>query len=210
MVWYAHKQGNQAYICARRLQTMVYTRHQCTMQQHRSAGRPAKGRSKRHESCHCGFISRWLRSHRIGQSATSGMRFGLQRTVGSKSLNLAQSFCRSIPRHQVGGYFSTQQHINPNTQYFYFYAHLSPQDMQQCHAMPELPNFHRVAFRTSHHGIPFLKVALPRVLNMPIEQLLSLSGKSMHPLTFSIRQAGLLKCASGLIHQVWQKYKRRQ
>lgn len=109
-----------------------------------------------------------------------------------------------------GGYFSTQQHINPNTQYFYFYSHLSPQDMQQCHAMPELPNFHRVAFRTSHHGIPFLKVALPRVLNMPIEQLLSLSGKSMHPLTFSIQQAGLLKCASGLIHQVWQKYKRRQ
>lgn len=109
-----------------------------------------------------------------------------------------------------GGYFSTKQHINPNTQYFYFYSHLSPQDMQQCHAMPKLPNFHRVAFSTSHHGIPFLKVALPRVLNMPIEQLLALSGKSMHPLTFSIQQAGLLKCASGLIHQVWQKYKRRQ
>ena len=109
-----------------------------------------------------------------------------------------------------GGYFSTQLHINPNTQYFYFYSHLSPQDMQQCHAMPELPNFHRVAFRTSHHGIPFLKVALPRVLNMPIEQLLSLSGKSMHPLTFSIRQAGLLKCASGLMQQIWNKYKRRK
>lgn len=109
-----------------------------------------------------------------------------------------------------GGYFSTQQHINPNTQYFYFYSHLSPQDMQQCHAMPELPNFHRVAFRTSHHGIPFLKVALPSVLNMPIEQLLSLSGKSMHPLTFSIQQAGLLKCASGLLQQIWNKYKRRK
>lgn len=109
-----------------------------------------------------------------------------------------------------GGYFSTKQHINPNTQYFYFYSHLSPRDMQQCHAIPELPNFHRVAFSTSHHGIPFLKVALPHVLNMPIEQLLSLSGKSMHPLTFSIQQAGLLKCASGLMQQIWNKYKRRK
>lgn len=180
------------------------------MQQHRSAGRPAKGRGRRHESRHCGFISRWLCSHCIGQPVTGGICSSIQCSIGHQPHSLAQSVCSSLPEYEVGGYFSTKQHINPNTQYFYSYSRRSPQDIQQCHAIPELPNFHRVAFSTSHHGIPFLKVALPHVLNMPIEQLLALSGKSMHPLTFSIQQAGLLKCASGLIHQVWQKYKRRQ
>lgn len=65
-------------------------------------------------------------------------------------------------------------------------------------------------FRTSHHGIPFLKVALPRVLNMWDEELLRYARKKNRPVWFTVRMVGVVKAARGFVEQTWKAYRKRK
>ena len=92
---------------------------------------------------------------------------------------------------------------------FYFCSIKSPWDIQQYNHIESDGSIHRLCFNTSHHGIPFLKVALSKVLNMPDYQLMQFEHSANLPLYFTIRCVGLITTIKGLINQVIGKYKRR-
>ncbi|MFT4015903.1 MAG: hypothetical protein QM668_02985 [Agriterribacter sp.] len=85
---------------------------------------------------------------------------------------------------------------NPSTVY-YFHSNKSTWDIEQNELVKQIP-VNRISFITSNHGVPFLKSNLPVVLNLSLGQLKELSGKTMHPLFFSLKLVGLLKTLEGL------------
>lgn len=65
-------------------------------------------------------------------------------------------------------------------------------------------------FCTSHHGIPFLKVALPRVLNMEDEEMKGFARKRNHPLWFTIQMVGVRRAVAGFVRQAWKAWRKRR
>jgi hypothetical protein len=80
---------------------------------------------------------------------------------------------------------------------FYFHSNKSQWDIEQSALINHLP-VHKLSFDTSNHGVPFLKSNLPAVINLPETELRKLSGRKMHPLTFSLKMVGLLKTIEGM------------
>jgi len=114
---------------------------------------------------------------------------------------------RNRNNKSISKYFSVIDYINNPLSIFYFYSKNSPWDKFNREHVEEL-DINVVAFFTSHHGIPFVKSCLPRVINMPNEGLLLLSKKLHNPLIFSYRieGVGFLKT---LIKQVYSSVKRK-
>jgi hypothetical protein len=81
---------------------------------------------------------------------------------------------------------------------FYFYSINSAWDAQQASCV-ENKSINRIPFRTSHHGIPFLKNNLPVVLNMSPHELRVFSNKIQHPILFSVKLIGLTRTIAGLL-----------
>lgn len=108
-------------------------------------------------------------------------------------------------------YFDIIKFIKKEAKTFYFFSNASSWDMEQNnHLNKNIPNLYRIAFRTKHHGIPFLKVALPKVLNLNIKQLETFSKKNQSPIIFTIQMVGIRKTLSGLFKQVKQAYYKRK
>ena len=84
---------------------------------------------------------------------------------------------------------------------FYFYSSKSPWDVEQHQHIQDVEGIHRIGFSTSHHGIPFLKVALPKVLNMATQDLYKLESQTNNPITFTIQMVGLKGAFIGLFKQ---------
>lgn len=97
-----------------------------------------------------------------------------------------------------------------DTNIYYFHSAKSPWDNEQWEHVKGCQDIHHLAFWTAHHGIPFLKVALPEVLNLDWSQLSSLEKKTHHPLLFAIRQAGLIQVICGVAKQIFERYTRRK
>ena len=96
------------------------------------------------------------------------------------------------------------------TNIYYFCSIKSLWDIQQYNHIESISSIHRLCFNTSHHGIPFLKVALPKVLNMSDYQLKQFEHSANSPLFFTIRHVGVIPTFKGLMNQVISKYKRRR
>jgi len=77
---------------------------------------------------------------------------------------------------------------------YYFYSCRSAQDLEQQAHVRSVPCVREVAFRTSNHGIPFLRPALNGVLTLNGAQLEALSGRTHSPIAFSIQHGGLIPC----------------
>lgn len=104
-------------------------------------------------------------------------------------------------------YFDIIKFISKGVKIFYFYSNASPWDMEQKnHINKDIPNLYTIAFRTKHHGIPFLKVALPKVLNSNIEILESFSLYTHSAIGFTIQTVGIRKTILGLYKQIKQVY----
>lgn len=83
----------------------------------------------------------------------------------------------------------------PNT--FYLVSTRSPGDAGQLKRVASFNHIHILRFRNSHHGIPFLKSSLPRVMNMSYTELCQLEKHEHLPILFDIRRGGViatLKC----------------
>ncbi len=65
-------------------------------------------------------------------------------------------------------------------------------------------------FSTAHHGIPFLKVALGRVLNMSDGELRKYASKRNNPLWFTVNIVGCFKTMSGFLEQAYRAYRKRR
>lgn len=101
-------------------------------------------------------------------------------------------------------YYDIIPYINKDTDIFYFYSKASKVDIKQnsyIKGRKKNNNIYILSFNSSYHGIPFLKVALPDVLNMEIGELKILSEKEHSPLLFAIKTVGLYE----IMHKIFKK-----
>lgn len=91
---------------------------------------------------------------------------------------------------------------------FYFFSNKSTWDLSQYNHVKDL-NVNVVSFKTAHHGIPFLKSNLTRVLNYTTQELIALSNKTYHPFIFSIKVIGFFATLVSLYKNVCIVVKRK-
>lgn len=113
-------------------------------------------------------------------------------------------------KNAMGSYYDIMPFINKQTSIFYFYSTNSPWDKEQHSHFKPMDNIYQIPFRSSHHGIPFLKAALPVVLNMGVEDLKRLADRRHDPIAFTIKRIGLYKTIKGGVLQLYQSYKKRK
>lgn len=108
-------------------------------------------------------------------------------------------------------FFDITKFINTELKIFYFYSNASLWDIEQKKYLNKKnPNLYTISFRTKHHGIPFLKVALSKVINLSISQLEMLAKKSQSPIRFTIQMVGIKKTLLGIFKQMKQAYYKRR
>lgn len=84
---------------------------------------------------------------------------------------------------------------------YYFVSEKSEWDSQQQKHVGNHSGVRTIRFKSSHHGVPFPRIALSNVMTSSQEILDSLNGKSFSPIFFSIRFVGILRTVSGLMSQ---------
>ena len=92
---------------------------------------------------------------------------------------------------------------------YYYFSNRSKWDIEQQSYLGTVKGIHQIPFKSAHHGIPFLKVALSVVLNLEDERLRCFENKVQHPLFFTIKFVGVRKTIMGFISQVYKAYKKR-
>lgn len=111
-------------------------------------------------------------------------------------------------------YFELKDKISDSVNYFYFLSVGCEEDMLQATKLftPPIPpkSFNCLRFKTAHHGIPFLKVALVKVLNMEEKDLKGFTKKKNHPIWFTIRMVGVRKTITGFVLQAYKAYRKRR
>lgn len=107
-------------------------------------------------------------------------------------------------------YLDIIQYLNSRTEIFYFYSSKSKWDVEQSTHIGSKVNIFNIKFKSSHHGIPFLKVALPSTVNKNINKLRELSRKTHFPLFYTIGQVGVIKTIVGLLNQIYSCYRKRK
>ena len=110
----------------------------------------------------------------------------------------------------IGEYFDILKYINVGTEIFYFGSNRSKWDVEQSIYIGVKPNIYSIKFKSSHHGIPFLKVALPVVLNLNMEKLKGLSGKIHNSIWFTYKMVGLIDTVVGFYKQLYSAYQKRK
>lgn len=107
-------------------------------------------------------------------------------------------------------FFDLNPLINDTTKYFYFFSKKSQLDIIQKRHLKEKDNIYIIRFNTNHHGIPFLKVALPKVVNLNTNKIEKFTKKDHSPIGFTIQMVGLRRTISGLFKQIKQAYQKRR
>lgn len=108
-------------------------------------------------------------------------------------------------------YYDLKQVVNiDNSNIYYFHSVLSSWDIKEKRHIDDCSNIHILKFKTKHHGIPFLKVALNKVLNMDNVQLNKYAEGINHPIYFTVKMVGVIKTATGIVRQVYKAYKKRR
>lgn len=116
-----------------------------------------------------------------------------------------------LQEESVSRYFDLKNVCDFSTSnLFYFHSAQSKWDNEEWNHVSECPGIHHLAFSTSHHGIPFLKVALPIVLNMENPQLAFFEKKVNNPQIFAIRMVGLWPVLTGFVKQIIDCYFRHK
>ena len=112
-------------------------------------------------------------------------------------------------RNERDKYYDIVPFINEKTEIYYFYSKHSPWDKEQHKYIKPQHNLYQIPFSSNHHGIPFLKAALPVVLNSNGKELKKWANKLHNPIAFTIKRIGLCKTIKGFISQLYQAYKKR-
>ena len=106
-------------------------------------------------------------------------------------------------------YYDIVPFVNDSVDIFYFYSNQSSWDMEQCRHSEKLKEIRRISFSTAHHGIPFLKVALHKVLNLEKNDLEHYAKKVQSPFIFTVKTVCINKAVSGFLKQLYEAYKKR-
>lgn len=111
-------------------------------------------------------------------------------------------------------YFELKDKLSDSVNYFYFLSVGCEKDMLQATKLftPPIPpkSFNCLRFKIAHHGIPFLKVALVKVLNMGEKNLKGFTKKKNYPIWFTIRMVGVRKTITGFVLQAYRAYRKRR
>lgn len=119
-------------------------------------------------------------------------QFHVSDLLESSSENLNPLVFREQLNPEINKYYSLHSFIKNPASVFYFYSNKSTWDLLQYNHVADLQiNF--IAFKTNHHGIPFLKIALPKVIAMNHSQLKTITNRLNNPLFFTIHSVGLIK-----------------
>lgn len=140
------------------------------------------------------------------------LAFNPQFEIDSLLLSTSESVNPLIFRYKETKrkYFDIKDIIYNNTKIFYFLSLDSKWDFEQNLHIGDKKDIFRIKFSTSHHGIPFLKVALNKVLNLESDVLIKLSGNHNHnPILFTIKMVGIKKTIKGLYKQILGSYAKR-
>lgn len=105
-------------------------------------------------------------------------------------------------------YFDIRNFINRDIDIYYFSSLYSKWDYQQYQHIKDIFSVKPILFRTSHHGVPFVKSALPVVINMESETLDKMVRKTFNPIYFSLCKGGIVKTIRVLCIQFVSKLKR--
>jgi len=90
----------------------------------------------------------------------------------------------------INQYFSLNTFISNPSRVYYFYSNNSRWDVLNMRHV-EKTGINMVSFNTSIHGIPFIKSALPTVINSSRMKLDSWNNGKYNPLLFSIKYGGV-------------------
>jgi hypothetical protein len=88
-------------------------------------------------------------------------------------------------------YFSIKKYIKKPKKIYYFYSNKSEWDIINKNHIEDL-DISIIGFNTRNHGIPFVKSALPFVINASQHSLLKMRGQTYSPLLFSFKHGGFL------------------
>jgi hypothetical protein len=101
---------------------------------------------------------------------------------------------------EINKYFDLKPHITNPENIYYFNSLNSEKDEIQFQHIADLDiNF--ISFRTSHHGVPFLKSNLEYIINCPAGVLDELSKGIHYPLLFSMKIEGFTSTILSLFNQ---------
>lgn len=106
-------------------------------------------------------------------------------------------------------YFDLRDFINRGIDIYYFTSLGSKWDIQQYNHIKDIHSVKPILFKTDHHGVPFVKSALPVVINMKSEALDKWVGKKFNSLVFSIKMVGPIETFTSIYKQLIQKRKWR-
>jgi hypothetical protein len=128
-------------------------------------------------------------------------------TLLKKSTEKIDPLLFRLRNKPVSMYYDIHKFINKKIDIYYFYSNKSVWDIEQCNHTKDLKTIHRIGFSTAHHGIPFLKICLPKVINLDKKDLDCLAEKSHNVCVFSFRTVGLWETFYGLHFQIYKRYK---
>ncbi len=107
---------------------------------------------------------------------------------------------------ELRSFYDIKNHVKKPSKVLYFTSARSSWDIDQQEHMKEV-QMQVFKFYTSHHGIPFIKSILPKLLNTPVSHLINFKRNSMNPLLFSIRVGGLKTTYLGIKQIIMDKLK---
>lgn len=111
---------------------------------------------------------------------------------------------------ELSGYYDLRPFITGNDHIFYFYSATSNWDVSQKRHIEACKSVNKIGFSTAHHGIPFPKCALDKVINLSNQELKALANTGHHPLLFSCKMIGIFNTAAGVCKQLAQAYRKRR
>lgn len=109
----------------------------------------------------------------------------------------------------VSKYYDIKPFISKELEVYYFMSLGSEWDFEQYTHIKDVDSINVLKFKTKHHGIPFLKSALDKVVNLEGEKLKKYTRLNNYPILFTIRMVGLLKTFNGAKKQLLAKYKKK-
>jgi hypothetical protein len=124
-------------------------------------------------------------------------QFEISSLLKQSNENIDPLIFRNKDNHQLNLYFDTLNFIKEPSSIYYFHSLYNKWDSEQLAHVSNI-QVNVVKFKTSNHGVPFLKSNLTKVLNMPVKDLNELVGKTFHPVTFSLKMVGIKDTIAGL------------
>jgi len=103
-------------------------------------------------------------------------------------------------------FYDIKNYITKPERILYFTSAKSSWDIEQQEHVKDI-KMQVFSFSTSHHGIPFIKSILPKLLNLDINELMKYKGNKINPILFSIRVGGIKTTFDGLKKIIINKLK---